>query len=78
MEIIANGIETCDEEARQKLPLVPISKATERADMYTGISRLTILRIQRKRGERNARSPDQLLKSPDKKTRKGTRNVVCG
>jgi hypothetical protein len=34
--MIANVIEECDEESRQKRLLLPINKATERAAMYTG------------------------------------------
>jgi hypothetical protein len=33
MEIIANVIEKCDEELRQKRLLLPINKATERASV---------------------------------------------
>jgi hypothetical protein len=38
MEIIANIIEKCDEESRQRQLLLPINRATERAAMYTGES----------------------------------------
>jgi hypothetical protein len=38
MEIIANLIEKCDEESRQKRLLLLINKATERAAMYMGKS----------------------------------------
>jgi hypothetical protein len=76
MEIIANVIEKCYEESRQKLLLLPINKATERATMYTGKSRSSILRIRRKYWERNATNPTQLLKSPGKKRGKRSRNVV--
>jgi hypothetical protein len=76
MEIIANVIEKCDEESRQNVLLLPISKATERAAMYTGKSRSFILRIWRKHTERNATNPTQLLKSPGKKRGKLSRNVV--
>jgi hypothetical protein len=54
MEIIANVIEKCDEESRQKRLLLLINKATERAAMYTGKSWSSILRIRRKHRERNA------------------------
>jgi hypothetical protein len=76
MEIIANVIKKCDEESRQKLLLLPINKATERAAMYTGISRSSILRIRRKHRERNATNATQLLKSPGKNRGKRSCNVL--
>jgi hypothetical protein len=56
--------------------LLPINKETERAAMYTGKSRSSILRIRRKHGERNATNPTQLLKSPGKNRGKRSRDVV--
>jgi hypothetical protein len=76
MEIIANVIEKCDDESRQKRLLLPINKATERAAKYTGKSRSSILRIRRNHRERNATNPTQLLKSPGKNRGKLARNVV--
>jgi hypothetical protein len=76
MEIIANVIEKCDEESRQKRLLLPINKATERAAMYTRKSWSSILRIRRKHKERNATNLTQLLKSPGKKRGKRSCNVV--
>jgi hypothetical protein len=76
MEIIANVIEKCDEKSRQKRLLLPINKATERAAMYRGKSRSSILRIRRKHRERSATNPTQLLKSPGRKRGKRSRDVV--
>jgi hypothetical protein len=76
MEIIANIIEKYDKESRQKQLLLPINKATERAAMYTGKSRSSVLRIRRKNRERKATNPTQLLKSPGKKRGKRSRDYV--
>jgi hypothetical protein len=76
MEIIANVIDKCDEESRQKRLLLPINKATERAAKYTGKYRSSILRIRRKHRERNVTNLTQLLKSPGKKRGKHSCNVV--
>jgi hypothetical protein len=78
MEIIVNVTEKCDEELRQKLLLLLINKATQRAAMYTGKSRSSILRLRRKHRERNATNPTQLLKSSGKQRGKRSRNAVCG
>jgi hypothetical protein len=56
--------------------LLPINKAKERAAMYTGKFRSSVLRIRRKHREINATNSTQLLKSPGKKRGKRSRNVV--
>jgi hypothetical protein len=76
MEIMTNVTEKCDEESFQKRLLLPINKATERAALYTGKSRSSILRIWRKHRERNATNPTKLLKSPGKRRGKRSRDVV--
>ena len=61
MKIIANNIQICDENTRQKCLLVMISQASERAVIYTGKSRSVILRIQRKHRYRNATNPSMFF-----------------
>jgi 4-hydroxy-L-threonine phosphate dehydrogenase PdxA len=46
IEIIANAIEKCDEESRQKRLFLPINKATERAAMYNVHGEISVIYIK--------------------------------
>jgi hypothetical protein len=56
--------------------LLPISKATQRAAIYTGKSPSPILRIGEKHKARNVTNLTHHLKSPGKKRRKHSYNIV--
>jgi isocitrate/isopropylmalate dehydrogenase len=76
IEKIENAIEKCDEESCKNQLLFLINKATERAAMYTGQPRTSILRIRRKHKQRNANNLTQLFKSPGKKKQIRSYNIV--
>lgn len=75
-EIIANIIEKCDEERVQKHLRIPLNKSTERAAEYTGVGYSTIKKIRKEHKIRKENSPDRLLKSPGKKRRIISRNIL--
>lgn len=66
-EVIANVIKICDEEAANKAFKLPITSKTERAALYTGVGRSTIVRIRKENEERMRNDPQKPLSSPGKK-----------
>ncbi|XP_054283210.1 uncharacterized protein LOC129000275 [Macrosteles quadrilineatus] len=65
-EVIRGVIQCCDQEAKDKSLLFPISKATERAANYCKVSQATVKRI-RKEGKL---TPDSKLSTPGKKRKR--------
>ncbi|KAJ4428478.1 hypothetical protein ANN_24515, partial [Periplaneta americana] len=75
-EILANIIEKCDEERVQKHFRIPLNKSTERVAEYTGVGYSTIKKIRKEHKIRKENSLDRLLKSPGKKRRIMSRNML--
>ncbi|GLG95894.1 Uncharacterized protein GBIM_02761 [Gryllus bimaculatus] len=75
-EIIASVIEACDKEKKQNHLLVPLTKATERAAVYTGVGVTSIKTIRKENNIRNKGSADRRLISPGKKRTVSRRNAV--
>ena len=66
-EIVASVLSVCDEEARNKCFKLPVTSATARAALYTGVSQRTVCTIRKENEERNKNSPGKPLPSPGTK-----------
>jgi hypothetical protein len=77
-ELIASVVKLCDEECRRKQLTFRLTRATDRAARYTGVSTTLIKTIRRQSKDRDEKSTVSPLHAPGKhRPRPAHRNVTA-
>jgi hypothetical protein len=76
-EVIASLVKLCDDEGRRKQLTFPLTRATDRAARYTGVSTTLIKTIRRQSKDRDEKGTVSPLHTPGKhRPRPAHRNVT--